>query len=57
MFSSTAIEIIEWLKKSAVAKAKVLPHLEARVRIGHGILHLKDSLSLLMIHKKESDRM
>jgi hypothetical protein len=28
-FSSTAIEIIKWVKKFAVAQAKVLPHLEA----------------------------
>jgi hypothetical protein len=29
MFSSTAIEIIKWVKKMAVAQAKVFPHLEA----------------------------
>jgi hypothetical protein len=29
-FSSTAIEIIKWGKKIAVAQAKVFPHLEAR---------------------------
>jgi hypothetical protein len=28
-FSSTAIEIIKWDKKIAVAQAKVFPHLEA----------------------------
>jgi hypothetical protein len=28
-FSSTAIEIIKWVKKIAVAQAKVFPHLEA----------------------------
>jgi hypothetical protein len=28
-FSSTAIEIIKWVKKIEVAQAKVLPHLEA----------------------------
>jgi hypothetical protein len=28
-FSSTAIEIIKWVKKYAVALAKVFPHLEA----------------------------
>jgi hypothetical protein len=46
--SSTAIEIIDRLKFAA-AKAKVFPHLEARVRVGHGIPHLKDSLSLLLV--------
>jgi hypothetical protein len=35
--------------KFAVAKAKVFPHLEAWVRVGQGILHLKHSLSLLMV--------
>jgi hypothetical protein len=33
-FSSTAIEMINMLK-FAVAKAKVLPHLEAWVRVGY----------------------
>jgi hypothetical protein len=28
-FSSTAIEIAKWVKKIAVAQAKVFPHLEA----------------------------
>jgi hypothetical protein len=28
-FSSTAIEIIKWVEKFAVAQAKVFPHLEA----------------------------
>jgi hypothetical protein len=28
-FSSTVIEIISWVKKIAVAQAKVFPHLEA----------------------------
>jgi hypothetical protein len=28
-FSSTAIEIIKWVKQFAVAQAKVFPHLEA----------------------------
>jgi hypothetical protein len=27
----------------------VFPHLEAQVRIGHGIPHAKDSLSLLIL--------
>jgi hypothetical protein len=33
----------------AVGKAKVLPHLEARVRVGLEIPHSNDSLSLLMV--------
>jgi hypothetical protein len=47
-FSSTAIKIIDKLKIS-VAKAKMFPHLEARVRVERGIPHSKDSLSLLMV--------
>jgi hypothetical protein len=39
-FSSTAIEIINRLK-FAVAKVKVYPHLEAWVRVGSGIPHVK----------------
>jgi hypothetical protein len=38
--SSTAIEISNRLKL-AVVKAKVLPHLEAWVRVGRGIPHVK----------------
>jgi hypothetical protein len=34
-------------KKKSVAKAKVFLYLEARVRVGRGIPHSKDSLSLL----------
>jgi hypothetical protein len=35
--------------KFAVAKAKVFLHLEAQVRVGRGIQHSKDSLSLFMV--------
>jgi hypothetical protein len=44
--ASTAIELYNWIKKIAVAKAKVLPHLEAWVRVGGVILHAKDFVSL-----------
>jgi hypothetical protein len=43
-FSSTAIEIIKRIK-FAVAKAKVFPHLEAWVRVGRGIPHVKGHIS------------
>jgi hypothetical protein len=39
-FSGTAIEIINRFK-FAVAKGKVFPHLEAWVRVGRGITHVK----------------
>jgi hypothetical protein len=42
-FSSTAIEIINRIK-FALAKAKVFPHLEARVRVGSGIPQVKDPI-------------
>jgi hypothetical protein len=40
-FSNKAIEIIKWVKKLALAQAKVFPHLEDWVRIGHGMPHVK----------------
>jgi hypothetical protein len=46
--SSTAIEIINMLK-FAVEKAKVFPHLEARVRVGRGIPHVKGHNSSLQL--------
>jgi hypothetical protein len=49
MTTRTAIEIMDRLKICSIAKAKVLPHLEARVRVGRGIPHSKDSISLLMV--------
>jgi hypothetical protein len=42
-FSSTAIEIIKWVTKFAVAQAK------ARVRVGRGILHVKGHNSVLRL--------
>jgi hypothetical protein len=47
-FSSTAIEIIIRLK-FAVAKAKVFPHLEAWIRVGRGIPHVKGHNSVLRL--------
>jgi hypothetical protein len=47
-FSSTAIEIIKRLK-FALAKAKVFPHLEAWVRVGCGIPHVKGHISVLRL--------
>jgi hypothetical protein len=47
-FSSNAIEIIRRLKL-AVVKAKVFPHLEAWVRVGRGILHVKGYYSTLRL--------
>jgi hypothetical protein len=37
------------VKELAVAKAKVFPHLKARLHVGREIPHFKDSLSLLMV--------
>jgi hypothetical protein len=48
-FSSTAIEIIGRLQICSGKKRKVFPHLEAWVGVGRGILHSKDSLSLLIV--------
>jgi hypothetical protein len=48
-FSSTAIEIIKWVKKIAVAQAKVFPHLEACFRVGRGMPHVKSHKSVLRI--------
>jgi hypothetical protein len=36
-------------KKNAVAKAKVFPHLEARVHVGRGIPHVKVHNSVLRL--------
>jgi hypothetical protein len=47
-FLSTAIEIIKRLK-FAVAKAKVFPHLEAWVRVGRGLPHVKGNNSTLRL--------
>jgi hypothetical protein len=41
MFSSTAIEIIKWVEKFAVAQAKVFLHLEAWVHEGRGMPHVE----------------
>jgi hypothetical protein len=46
--SSTAIEIINRFKFT-LAKAKVLPHLEAWVRLGHGIPHANGYNSTLRL--------
>jgi hypothetical protein len=48
-FSSTAIEIIKWVKFFAVLKAKVISHLEAWVRVGRGIPHVKSHNSVLRL--------
>jgi hypothetical protein len=45
-FSSTAIEIIKWAQKIAVAQAKRCP-----TSSGLGIPHSKNSLTLLMVLK------
>jgi hypothetical protein len=42
--------------KFALAKAKVLRHLEARVRIGRALPHSKDGLSLLIAQKIHADK-
>jgi hypothetical protein len=48
-FSSTAIKIIKWVQKFGEAQAKVFPHLEAWVRVGRGMPHVKSHKSVLWL--------
>jgi hypothetical protein len=48
-FSSTAVAITKWVTKIAEAQATVDPHLEAWVRVGRGMPHVKGHNSELRL--------
>jgi hypothetical protein len=48
-FSSTANDIIKWIKKKCSSASKGVPHLEVWVRLGRGIPHVKGHNSVLQL--------